>query len=293
MTESITIDYKPLIKGNIIHTKKLNITIEQLFGIMIMANAISSPDNIIIKLSNGSIADITQVTILPYIAGNPELFEYTANFGQQLVMFDGLELIQGAIQLCILFGIDPGSMITNIKRKNIPIQLDFSRYFGILSIPNFTNYKDGTVIDMEQLKQILSVTLVNSISKILIDCFGGGGVGVPCETYIITDDINRSNVIASASATLYPPNSVNKYKQLKPYYIFNVCANSQFRGQGLAKSIMITMLNDLINKGFNQFILEVIPNNLVAYSLYKSLGFIKLTTTTDSGKIYDLLYLKV
>jgi len=294
MTESITIDYKPLIKGNIIHTRKLNITREQLFGIMIMANAITSPNNITIKLSDGNIADITQINILPYISGNPKQFEYTAEFGQKMVMFNGLELIQGAMQFCILFGIDPGSSITNIKFKGTPIELDFNRYFGMISIPNFTMYENGTVIDINLLKQITSSTLVDSLSKSLKNCFKEAytiGITVPCEIYMITTDANRSNVIASVAATLYSPDSIGKYKQHKAYYIFNVCAKSEFRGQGLAKSIMITMLNNLINKGYKEFLLEVLPDNSIAYSLYKSLGFEKVSVIKNGTKSYDLLYL--
>lgn len=97
MTEAITIEYKPLLNSNITHTRKFSVTINELFGIMIMAYALSSPDFITIKLQSGNVADITQSNTLPYFGNSPDIFENTAKFEDYNVSFDGLELIQGAI----------------------------------------------------------------------------------------------------------------------------------------------------------------------------------------------------
>lgn len=294
MTESITIEYKPITGSNLIHTRKITVSIDELFGIMIMANALSSPDRIIIKLQNGDIVDITQSNTSPYFGNHPNIFEHTAKFMNYDVSFNGLGLIQGAIQVCLLLGVDPSSVITNFKQKGIPNKIAFGRYIGMVSIPNFTEYNDGAAIFVSDANGILPYSLVESLSKSLKDCFPEypAGIIVPSELYMITTDENRSDVIASCTATLHGPASIGRYKAVGPY-IFSVCANSEYRGQGLAKTVMISMLNDLISKGYRTFTLEVLPSNTVAYSLYQSLGFKKVAITKDGGHVYDLMQLTI
>lgn len=295
MTELITIDYIPLIKGNIHHERKLSLNINQILGMMIMAAAITDPSRITIKLGNGDIADITAINNLPYYGNHPESYDYTANFGQYNVSFSDPDVIQGALQICLILGVDP-SIITDVKYRNILQIPDFHRYFGMLSIPNFTEYPDGTSIEINSLKEILPSEFVDSLTKSLTECFpevSGLGIIVPGEMYMICTDANRSEVAASAAATTYLPNELNQYAYLKAYYIFSVCSGTEFRGQGLAKSLMILMLNDLIGRGHNNFLLEVLPSNVVAYTLYASMGFQKIAVTSDGHVNYDLLYLQM
>ena len=298
MTESVTITYIPLIKGTIKHTRMLLLSLDEIFGFMIAASVLSSPDRISIQLANGSVADITQVHTLPFITGLPAglpVYEYTATIGTQNIMSYSLELIDGAIQLCVLLGVDPGSIITNIKHRDEYVEIDYGKYYGSLSLPNFTEYPDGSSVPLDLLKYILPESLVNSLTNSLQECFPGvnAGIMLPSEVYMICSDKERSNIVASGAATLNIPDSLNEYKMMNPYYIYNVCSIIQVRGQGLAKSIMITMLNDLMSdkKGYNKFLLEVDQTNTVAYNLYISLGFHKLTSIGEDGKTYDLLLL--
>lgn len=295
MTEAITIEYKPITGSNLIHTRKIIVNIDELFGIIIMADALSSPDRILIKLQNGNIVDITQSNTSIYFGNNPNIFEHTAKFMNYDVSFDGLGLIQGAIQVCLMLGVDPSSVITKFKKKGIQNKIKFGRYIGMVSIPNFTEYNDGAAILLSDANVILPHTLVESLSKSVEDCFPEypAGIIVPSKLYVITTDENRSNVIASCTATLNGPASIGRYKAVGPY-IFSVCTNNEYRGQGLSKTIMISMLNDLISQGYRKFTLEVLPSNTVAYSLYQSLGFKKVATTKDDdNNIYDLLYLNI
>lgn len=277
------IEYKPI--TNNIQTKVLDLNHEQILGFVLMASIVI--DRINIKLQNGSTVDLSKIHEIQYFGYHPSI--YHAKFGNYDVSFDSLDIIRGAIQLCLLFGFDPNSLITNVQQNGQPIQINPERYFGILEIPN--PYNDTTVVSIQDL--YLSTALVTSLTKSLNECFPGSDVGItlPSIIYMITSDNERSNVIASCMATLYFPESVNQYKIHDSYYIFNVCSNVQ--GQGLAKSIMICMLNDLINKGYKNFMLEVAPTNIIAYNLYQSLGFKKLISTSDNSEIYDLMALQI
>ena len=295
MSYPIIIEYKPILNTDIINTRNLTTTLDQLYGIIITSYSITSNDRIKIKLSNNDIVDINQANNLPYFGYYPDTYEYTAKIMNYDVSFNGLELIQGSIQLCLILGIDPSSIITNFKNKGMITKLSFGRYLGMVTIHNLTEYNNGIVIDLDDVKDILPPILFASLSKSLKNCFPEYpviGVPVPCDVYIISDNEDRDNVIATAAITLFGPESIGKYKDIGAY-IFNVCANSEYRGQGLSKCVMISMLNDYISKGYHHFTLEVLPDNKVAYSLYLSLGFKKVDTTTDNIHVYDLLLLSI
>jgi hypothetical protein len=259
---------------------------------MIMAGAVINPENIIITLSNGDIADITQIYTLPYLT---HIYKYTYKLGGLDVSSDTLELIQGATLLCVLFGFDPSSLATNIKYNGHPINYDFGKYFGQLSIYNFTQYPDGSTIHIDYTKKILQSTLVDSMKKSFGECFPETTIGiiVPSEIYMMSSTANRNDSIALAFISPTTPDSINVHKNLEAYYIYNVCSNIDYRGQGLAKSIMITMLNNLYSQGQTRFILEVLNTNTVAYNLYTGLGFRKISSTLEEDKTYDVLYLQM
>lgn len=283
----ITIHYIPLITGTTTHTRKLPLNSDQLTGMILMASIITDSTQLTIELDNGTYADITQAHTLPNYGNHPSTYDYTVNFGQQTISYNGNDILQGAVQLCMIFGIDPGAMITNVTYHGTPGTLDFMRYFGLTSIPNFTSYPVGTVISLSMLNSILSSKLVNSLSKSLHECFPDveAGIPVPCELYMICTDETRSNIAASLAISTHLPENIGTHPNT--YYISNVCAGTAFRGQGLAKSLMICMLNNLISAGHHHFLLEVAPNNTIAYTLYISLGFQHIQTIAD----YYLMYL--
>lgn len=320
MTETIIITYIPIISLNISHQKKLTVTIDQLIGMMIIAAAITTPQYITIKLSNGTIADITQIAVLPYFGYKPFQYSYTAKFGPYDVSFNNIDPVTGALQICLLFGVHPSNIITNIKHKGQPIKINFSRYFSLLSIPrfsqwkipvgapkellpNFTDYPDRSVIDIHSLNKIINKNLVDSLSRSLSECFPGPPIGIiiPSELYFISTDEAQSNIIASASASFYSPPGIQQLqldhitmtKINTAYYISNVCARTQYRGQGLAKSVLISMINDISQKGYRTFTLEVDVTNTIAYTLYTSIGFQKVASIIEEGNVYDLLLLEV
>lgn len=292
MTQTITIEYLPLLSGNVFHRRDMKVSLDELFGIMIMANVVTSPNMITIRLSNGDVVDITQIHTLPYLT---QTFDYVYKLGELNVSSNELELIQGATQLCILFGVDPSSLITDVKHRGISINIDIGKYFGNLSIYNFTEYPDGSTIHLDNIKQIISPRLVDSLMKNLAECFPGteAGITIPSEIYMISSNMERDDIIACVYVSPYSPESIGAYTDIGAYYVYNVCADINYRGQGLAKSIMITMLNDLYSRGQTRFILEVLDSNTVAYTLYTSLGFKKISSSYEEDKTYDILYLTI
>lgn len=299
MSESIIITYKPVATIELLSSQVLMLTMEQLFGVIAFTYILLDyNDNIVIKLSNSDIVDIKGVGQLPYFALN---YSYRCDLcsptGRCIpVSFRNRQFIEGVAKLCILLGLDPSSWIKNIMDNNIiqPTSEYLERYYGKLEVPNFTGYSDGTVVHINTFHGIIDDTLIDTMSASLNRCFPestGIGMIIPCNIYLIANDETRSNVISVLGASSYPPDNLRRYNGA--YYIFNVCTDNYYRGQGLAKSLMITMLNDLITQGVEQFILEVLPHNTRAYNLYTSLGFVKVETITMDGKIFDLLSLKI
>lgn len=291
MKRSITIHYQPLIVPTTqFHTRRFSVNEEELSGIVIIAQTITLPDRISIVDTNGEQFDITRASNLPNFGYRPGRYKYTAKLLTDGVSFDTLDFIQAAIQVCLLFGIDPGSIITDIQEGTLPIKIDFHRYFGTIPITNDSPYPDGSTVGFDELSNVLSLELRTSLESSYRSCFPDVSVGitVPSELYMVTSDESRTNVLTSCIVTNYIPDEVGAHTGA--YYIFNVCAISEIRGQGLAKSIMVTMLNDLMGRGVTKFILEVLPTNTVAYTLYTSLGFERIATTYQGE--YDILMLE-
>lgn len=283
MSEIITVDYIPLNRGNFQSTKQFNVTIEELYGFAIMAKYI--PNKISIILSDNNTIDIPKISSL---SGN-----YSCELKGNKVLFNNLEFIRGAITLCLLFGLDPSTHITDISYQGNLFPVDFERYISQLYIPNFTKRRnDGDVIDLQKLKMVLSSELMNSLSRNMSECFPSVNTGfiVPSDVYLMTSDSTNSNIIALTMITSFLPNSLIKYRD-RGQYIYSVCSANEYRGQGLAKSIMIAMINDYLNRNIKSFFLEVLTSNLIAYNLYTSIGFVKVDTT-DNGT-YDVLHLKL
>ena len=71
---------------------------------------------------------------------------------------------------------------------------------------------------------------------------------------------------------------VGVWKIFDEGHITNVAVHPDFRGQGLAKSLISELLYLCRKDGITSFTLEVRESNIVAQSLYKSFGFV------ESGK---------
>ncbi|CAH6419361.1 Hypothetical protein HVR_LOCUS566 [uncultured virus] len=301
-SQLITITYNPLSIGDVINSRKERVGLEELFGIMIMAYVITSNNGRIkITQENDEVVNLSQTPNLPYITQRIR-YPYNGNFGGNIITnkisvgFNSMEFIQGAIRITLLFGINPASVITDITLNGTPINIEFDRYFAKMAIPNFTDDHDGIVIGIDTLKHITNPKFVDSFVASIINCFPEityPGVTIPSNLYFISSQPDQSDVIATIGATPHLPNVIEHYSYAQPYYIFNVCAHSQYRGQGLAKSLMISAINDLIGSGIRSFMLEVKPDNYPAYTLYTSLGFTKIDSVTDFGKVFDVLYLSL
>lgn len=302
MTESILISYEPIVSVHIIHKKSFDVTFEELIGIILTSSQISSPDKITIQRQNGDIVDIIGAQQLPYVI-NPKItrlhspgtldnehYDYICSLGTLNVQFNTLEFIRGVASLCKLLGINPSGLITNPRYKGQNIKLKFEHYIGKITLAG-----EEQIISISKVKPLIGVQY-ESLVKSLDECFHYGentGVWIPSVIYIDTTDEQYVNIIATATATTNLSVLPEKYRNIeKTRYISSVCAGNAYRGQGITKSVMISLLNDLIREGVTSFLLEVEPDNIPAYKLYSGLGFVKIDDTFDF-KHYHLLYLKI
>jgi ribosomal-protein-alanine N-acetyltransferase len=56
-------------------------------------------------------------------------------------------------------------------------------------------------------------------------------------------------------------------------HVLNVCVREEYRGRGLARRVMLYLIDRARNAGMYEAFLEVRPSNTVAARLYDSLGF--------------------
>jgi ribosomal-protein-alanine N-acetyltransferase len=56
-------------------------------------------------------------------------------------------------------------------------------------------------------------------------------------------------------------------------HVLNVCVREEYRGRGLARRVMLYLIDRARNAGMYEAFLEVRPSNTVAARLYESLGF--------------------
>jgi ribosomal-protein-alanine N-acetyltransferase len=56
-------------------------------------------------------------------------------------------------------------------------------------------------------------------------------------------------------------------------HILNVCVREEYRGRGLARKVLLYLIDRARNAGMYEAFLEVRPSNLTAARLYHSLGF--------------------
>jgi hypothetical protein len=279
-----------------VHTKRYNVTDEELIGMLLTATQIVPLDRIALHWYDendisGPIA-ITDAFNTDYIVGNTNAFYvYTCELGSLNVQFNNMDFVNGCVSICILFGVDPSMLIRNISKSNIPIEINFGFYIGSIDLeetinePNLVHLSE-TIIDPE-----ISEALLGTLHK----CFYVDvGVYLPSKLIILSSNSEYNNVIASVSATPLLYHLPEEYQQSDAWYIYNVCTEPNFRGHGFSKSALIVLLNELIvTLDVKTFLLEVEPTNIPAYKLYQSLGFIKLNEVISENKLYDLMLLAI
>lgn len=272
----ITIKYIPLLKGNKIHTKQVQVTQHELEGINLMVILLKDNYDITVTFSDGTHSD--------YI---PTFGDYMATVLGVPVSFSSLDLINGIVQICLLLGLPPSGIIHDILHEDTPIEIDFGYYFGSISLSNQSGLPDGSVLDTEYVRNITVPEIIDSAIMRWQECFPGvnSGIMLPSELYFISTNSTYANIAAVCVAAPNIPDELGTH--INTYYISNVCSGNDYRGKGLSKSVLVCMINNLINKGIDKFLLEVLPTNTVAYNLYTSLGFRKI----PSGKTYDVLLL--
>ncbi len=73
------------------------------------------------------------------------------------------------------------------------------------------------------------------------------------------------------------------------WYIFNVATHPDFRGRGLARKLVTAALDHVRARGGKRVLLDVRADNVAAYNLYTSVGFLHLeTSTTLKGTLSHL-----
>jgi len=302
MSESITIVYKPILYSDIIHKKTLNISEEGLAGIIFIVTQILHSNRITIERADGNIIDLTESIHLPNITN-----DYTCYIDNLKVQFDTLDFIQGAYIICMLMGINCSSLITNSTYKDDKsINFKFEYYIGKVFIKElpFDEPDRDFIVSINILDMYMNPRIANSMSETLRDCFreyNSIGVFNPSVSYIVVSDEQYHNVVGLSSATpvlrVLPPKYANGSLWTKelghPWYIFNVCARTEHRRKGIAKSSLISVINGLITEGVRSFVLQVDPSNTSAYNLYISLGFIKIDVNINSDTRYDILHLPI
>lgn len=279
MKEIVTIIYKPILYKDTTNSQSLSVSRDQISNITNISHILNRV--IDIKREKSDIFHETNISN-----------NYLCNLNGVRILFNDLNFIEISTQICILFGLDPSTQITDIKYKGEPLDINFNRYYNKLIIPNLISSK---YVDIEELDHLIDSSLIASILRICYDCFKINKIFVIIPTYIYTITTNRAdnNVISMLCVTKKIPQYFLTIVCPESYYIFNVCTDTRYRNQGLAKSLLINMLNDLIESGAKSFALSVSPDNFTAYKLYLSLGFEKIHSYMQNKIMFDLLALTI
>jgi hypothetical protein len=257
-------------------TQKISVVLneENLAGFLLMASKIIHSSQIEIK---GIPIDVD-----PYLGeGN---FKYSAIFLNLVVQFNTLDGFQGAIFICNLLGKSWEDFILDIKFNNISIGITSRNYFGRIVL-----YQKGNMIDIRELPQYnVNLMTTDSLIRNSLECFDlYSGFYLPSNIYFSSADIFHRDIIASAAITQ------NNFMLPRQYrnglYIYNVCTYSPYRRQGIMKSILIMMINDILKSDMNANIYLEVEHHTGAYELYTSLGFYKVDEINEPGKSYHLM----
>lgn len=256
-------------------TQKINVTLnnENLAGLLLMSNQIINNQNI--NIIGNLTFDINQ-----YL-GKGKL-PYNAKFKNLEVQFNSLDGIQGAILICNLLGKDWRNIIEAPQ-----LGLTSSTYLGKILISDHDNF-----INIQQLPQKgVDYMTTNSLIQDMLDCFGQlAGFFLPSNIYTVSTDPNNQNVVTSASVSITQNNQTLPIQFRDGYLIYNACTHSNYKRQGLMKSVLIMLINEILSMNPKSNIyLEVDPNNNAAISLYTSLGFQKVGENTYGNRFSHVM----
>lgn len=287
--ELVTVEYKPILGVEMLHTKKVKASAETIVGMAVVASQLIDLDRFAIRKSNSTLIDIPACLELPYVvhAGQPVTLPYTAKFLGTKVQFISQDFIAGAILVCQLLGIGWNSIITNI----IGLVVTPNFYLGEVEVEQFV---DESSVHIRYLQYFLTEASIDSAIQRLDECFhvqDNLAIYLPAKLTFSSADPEFTTITALSMATPYLDHLPIDYRHYPAWYLFNVCAGNKYRGQGYTKSVLIAQINGLIATGITDFFLEVDPDNTPAWKLYQSLGFYKIDSV-ENGK-YDLYYLPI
>jgi len=125
------------------------------------------------------------------------------------------------------------------------------------------------------LSDLVQTPVVRAISHNLWRSFGNPQIGIWMggTTYVLC--LNDCSPVAHASINPRPMPMLSKAQlgwDSPSHYLYNVCTVPEYRGRGLMKTLLRSLLNDL-PKG-SCVLLEVDPSNVPAVQLYLGLGFV-------------------
>ena len=129
---------------------------------------------------------------------------------------------------------------------------------------------------------------IRDLTQTMFECFNSyPGFCIPCDIYSasINNNIISCAVVSSSQNILNIPSQFND-----GYLIYNVCTLYKYRRKGLAKSILIMLINDLLTLDPKcNIYLEVDIQNTIAYDLYSSLRFEKVGKNEHKNVLYHIM----
>jgi hypothetical protein len=252
------ITYQPIKGTTSTSTHHYNIDELTLSGMVFAALRLIGPTRIIFQRDTNEIIDLIQVSTMDFTE-----FYHTPEF------------INGIREMSFLLGVNPSVLV---KEYTFDYQLQK------ITLDNNTWYPNGTTVDINELYFERKEEMIPLLTNCFPEAFSPG-ITLPSIMYLY---LQNDNLIAITMATDSIPDYLS---YLDGWYLFNVCTDSHYQGRGIAKSLLICMINDLILKGSHSFILEVDVTNIRAYRLYMSLGFVKINSTSHNDKLHDVLQL--
>jgi ribosomal protein S18 acetylase RimI-like enzyme len=116
------------------------------------------------------------------------------------------------------------------------------------------------------------------------------GIGVPSMMIYTIDGENIVSLVCASTVLLgLSGELIEKYKDTNCAYIYYVCTDVRYRGNGYGKTLVKKMIDLYRQKNIEIILIDVAVNNEIAYGLYKSLGFHKVASMIEQGVDYDIL----